>query len=358
MKDSTGYHVSISVLIAVYNVESYIEECFNSLLAQSLKGLEFILINDFSTDKSGDICDKYATADNRFKVVHNSSNLGQGASLNLAINIAIGDYLSFIDPDDWVDSDFYDKLYSAALKNDTDIVKAGLATINEDGILSRSNLLVYKINDGLRKELPLNVLFTQEYTTAIYRRSVIVKNLIEFPHIRNALDIIFLLKTTYYAKSFVGISNTYYNYRLHNQSKSRTYTISYFESTIKCFQLHVDFINSHTMDKKSYDFLFYRGLIGVVKRIPLFSNNHQLLEYRDKYIQKALNLMKNYKYDPKILLHNLQRGIYKESQLSYITNSLIFRVFKLNLEILKKIRNVFHQIRYTSKRNTKIGKAA
>lgn len=340
MKVSTDYKVNISVIIAVYNVDNYIEACFNSLLAQSFKNLEFILIDDFSTDKSGEFCEKYASIDSRFKVVHNSSNLGQGRSFNLAINIAKGDYFSFIDPDDWVDIDFYEKLYSAALKNDSDIVKTGLATINQDGILKRSNSLVSKINTGLINDIPLNILFTQEYTTAIYRRSVIINNVIKFPGIRNALDIIFLLQITYYAKSFTGISSTYYNYRLHNLSKSRTHTISYFQSILKCFQLHIDFINTHSMDKKSYDFLFYRGLIGVIKRFPLLSKNNEIKKFKQKYSMQTLQIMRLYKNDPGILLNNLVVGIYRQENLFKIKESIPFRILAKVINVLRYLRNM------------------
>lgn len=98
----------ISVIIPVYNVEKYLSECLESVLQQTYSNLEVILINDGSTDHSGELCDKYARHDNRVRVIH-KENGGQAVARNIAIKQAKGEYLSFIDSDDWIEPNMYER---------------------------------------------------------------------------------------------------------------------------------------------------------------------------------------------------------------------------------------------------------
>lgn len=99
----------ISIIVPVYNVEKYIDRCIFSLIEQSYTDLEILLIDDGSTDKSGYICDQWASKDNRIKVVH-SSNRGVSHARNLGLSIASGEYISFMDADDWIDLDMYESM--------------------------------------------------------------------------------------------------------------------------------------------------------------------------------------------------------------------------------------------------------
>lgn len=99
----------ISIIVPVYNVESYLEQCIDSILAQSYKNLEIILVDDGSTDRSGDICDRYAEKDSRIHVVH-KANGGLSSARNAGLKICHGDYLGFVDSDDYIDPDMY-KVY-------------------------------------------------------------------------------------------------------------------------------------------------------------------------------------------------------------------------------------------------------
>ena len=125
--------IKISVVIPVYNVEPFIKQCLDSLINQTLKEIEIILVDDCSTDSSGEICDEYAAKDNRVVVIHNKKNIRQGLSRNKGIEIAKGEYIGFVDPDDWVDLDFFEKLYNTAKKNNSDIVKTEPIRVNSDG---------------------------------------------------------------------------------------------------------------------------------------------------------------------------------------------------------------------------------
>lgn len=114
----------ISVIVPVYNVEKYLIRCVDSILGQTYKNLEIILVNDGSTDESGKMCDRYAKENENIKVVHRK-NGGLAAARNSGLDIATGDYIAFVDSDDWIDSDMYEWMLSLATENNADIVRCG-----------------------------------------------------------------------------------------------------------------------------------------------------------------------------------------------------------------------------------------
>ena len=112
----------VSVIVPVYNVENYLRRCLDSIVCQTYKNLEIILIDDGSTDKSGKICDEYAKKDKRIKVIH-KENEGVAIARNDGISKTTGKYIAFIDSDDYVDTNYINFLISIAITNDTDIVQ-------------------------------------------------------------------------------------------------------------------------------------------------------------------------------------------------------------------------------------------
>ena len=120
----------ISIIVPVYNVEKYIKKCINSILSQTFKDIEIILVNDGSTDHSGKICDDFAEMDSRIRVFH-KKNGGLSDARNFGINHAIGDYLGFVDSDDYISEDMYDFLYSNAIKYKADISTCGIYNVHK-----------------------------------------------------------------------------------------------------------------------------------------------------------------------------------------------------------------------------------
>lgn len=111
----------ISVIIPVYKVEKYLRKCLDSIRAQTYTNLEIILIDDASPDSSGKICDLYARQDGRFQVVHLDKNQGVSHARNVGIGKAAGDFISFIDPDDYVESVLFERLYENLVENQADV---------------------------------------------------------------------------------------------------------------------------------------------------------------------------------------------------------------------------------------------
>jgi len=129
----------ISVIIPVYNVASYLNQCLDSVINQTYTNLEIIVVDDGSTDKSGDICDEYAKKDKRIKVIH-QTNGGLSSARNTGMDIATGYFLAFVDSDDWLDLNMYSLLVEVYLKYpDTDLVTSGIVEEYHDKAVKTSN---------------------------------------------------------------------------------------------------------------------------------------------------------------------------------------------------------------------------
>ena len=112
-------HPAISIIVAVYNTGRYIDDCVTSIINQTFKDWELLLIDDGSTDRSGEICDSYAEKDSRIKVIH-KANGGQAESRNVGIREAKGKYIGFVDSDDWIESNMYKRLYESIIETGAD----------------------------------------------------------------------------------------------------------------------------------------------------------------------------------------------------------------------------------------------
>lgn len=141
----------LSVIIPVYNAESYLDNCIQSLIAQSYSHLEIILVNDGSTDKSAELCEQYALKETRIKVIH-QENGGQNSARKAGLDIATGEYITFADSDDWLDTDTYEKIIAAMQGKEFDLVcfdcfmdrgtaSQVLASTIESGTYNRSGII-------------------------------------------------------------------------------------------------------------------------------------------------------------------------------------------------------------------------
>lgn len=126
-------NIKVSVIVPVYNVGPYLTTCLESLINQTLKDIEIIAVNDNSTDNSLEILNIFAKKDKRIKIINNITNLGTAATRNIGLSEAMGEYVAFIDGDDYLDLDFLYKLYFLAIDNNADVSKGLTKTINVDG---------------------------------------------------------------------------------------------------------------------------------------------------------------------------------------------------------------------------------
>lgn len=124
----------ISVIVTAYNVERYIDECIESIVSQTYSNLEVILVDDGSSDRTPGMCDKWSKQDNRIKVIH-KKNGGCSSAKNAGLAAATGDYIGFVDGDDYIVPEYYETLLACLLETDSDIVRTGMQRVDEDGNL-------------------------------------------------------------------------------------------------------------------------------------------------------------------------------------------------------------------------------
>ena len=128
--------VDISVVVPVYNVEELLPRCIDSILNQTKKNIEIILVDDGATDGSGAVCDTYAKKDERIRVIH-KPNGGLTSAWKAGAEVSTGAYIGFIDSDDWIDEDMYERMWESAVQYDSDVVVCGLVFDYEDPSLEK-----------------------------------------------------------------------------------------------------------------------------------------------------------------------------------------------------------------------------
>ena len=183
----------ISVIVPVYNVEKYLRRCIESIINQSYSDLEIILINDGSTDKSATICDIYKNNDLRIILI-NQENKGLSNARNTGLEIATGDYISFVDGDDWIVNDIYEYCLNIFNKTDCDVVDFGVKLTSEENetfqkpkriietVVKKNDILYNYLSRGQTENVPFSV------CRKIYKKYVV--NTIKFPYGKINEDIV------------------------------------------------------------------------------------------------------------------------------------------------------------------------
>lgn len=258
----------VSVIIPIYNVEQYLSRCLDSVLAQTLKDIQVICINDCSSDNSLKVLNEYAIKDSRLNVIDLKQNKGAAFARNRGLEIATGEFLGFVDPDDYIDLDYYEKLYNEAIKEDADIVKCIRKTVHQDG-----NITTSKLNNKIQKN---KYNFTYEWTTAIYKSSVVFENNITFPEeCRKAQDVVFLNRCLLKSKNLVLIDNTfYYACKRENSLNAKKIPLTSIKSALTAIGLILDDINnSDLLDDSEIYAASYLLRLNVILSTTLFQND-------------------------------------------------------------------------------------
>ena len=208
----------LSIIIPVYNSEKYLEECLTGVINQTLKDIEIICVNDGSTDNSLKILEKFAEQDSRIRII-NQQNQGQGYARNTGLEAAAGDYIGFIDSDDFISNDFYEKLYSYK----DDIILSVCRQYLENGKLRNKNFKIKDKNSLIMKNCNIY--------NKIYRKEFLTNNDIKFYGKTNpAEDNYFSVKAILRADSIKIIKGGTYFYRVVEGSTiHKTYTKEGFE---------------------------------------------------------------------------------------------------------------------------------
>lgn len=162
MNDYTITQPLLSVGIACYNIESYLERCLDSVLQQTHTNLEVIIVDDGSTDNSGEICDRYEKKDPRIRVIH-QENKGLGGARDVMIEAATGDYIAFLDGDDYIDPDMYELMLRALLEHDADLTVCNYTIETEETARKNAPAKV----ETARKDIPVEIMDADKLLTCL-----------------------------------------------------------------------------------------------------------------------------------------------------------------------------------------------
>lgn len=205
----------VSIIIPIYNVEEYLPQCLDSIINQTMKNIEIILVDDCGTDNSVVIAEQYAMRDARIKIIRHMVNQGLSAARNSGIDNSTAPYILFVDSDDYVEADYCEKLYQAIVSSDADIAMCGVFLFGERH--KKTRRLKKYFNFQFPNETALTSVVIGKTNCCvwnkIYRRSIIVENCLRFPVGLKHEDEYWWRIYTLYSQRMVYIEEALYHYR-------------------------------------------------------------------------------------------------------------------------------------------------
>jgi len=233
----------ITIIVPVYNSEKYLSRCLDSILAQTLMEFECILIDDFSEDSSAMICENYAKKDNRIIVLKNNENMGASLTRKKGLDYANGNYIQFIDSDDYIEKNMLEKMYEKAFVENLDIVFCDFIMQQELDKICVNADISGKSKIEIIKQIGVTV---NSYTACLYNKIIkkqIFDNVI-FSNTNYAEDKYISLQTTYYAEKAGYINSAFYNYIRNAESLSNNtkYSLRRKVEHFNNYKLVVDFL--------------------------------------------------------------------------------------------------------------------
>lgn len=312
----------ISVIVPVYNEEAYLSRCLNSILSQTFSEFEVILINDCSSDNSGQICDEYAKNDLRIKVVHKNCVGGASAARNIGLNLATGDFICFVDSDDYIHAHMFQNLYNIQHKYDADMVECNFQVVHQ-GLTSNDDDFQTEDLQIVEGRDLIPYIFQNRYGGSIYLwnklyRRELFRN-VRFVEGRMCEDTI-IMPELYYVSHTVVITNRvyYYYFQSENSVMRSQFSLKKLDA-IYAFQCNRSFFEEHMLtDAKlwldtTYSFMllkYFRKLNGLPDSADV--KNHKL-ELKQEYYHCLREFLFNPHFNIKqriLLLENALRLLF------------------------------------------------
>lgn len=330
----------ITVIVPVYNVEKYFKQCLDSIINQTYKNLEIILINDGSPDNCGKICDEYAKKDNRIKVIH-KENGGLSSARNAGLDIATGEYISFIDSDDCVAENFIETLYKLCIENNCDISECDFLKF-ENNVVTQAKIAeiqCYTSNEIQHK------IYSEEYVKTIVVWNKLYKRYLykglRFPVGKINEDEFITYKVLYNCKNNIAVTNEQlYYYRYNAQSimgrkfnEKRLDALEAFEERKQFYKdrNEVELYNKTVAQYQQILILFY----GLAKKN--IENNSKVLE---NIKNKARKNYSEYRTIKNINIANKIKAL-----LFYISPTILLWLLKIKEIFTKYVCNIFNKIK-------------
>ena len=298
----------ISVIVPVYNVERYLMRCVDSIRRQTYRNIEIILVDDGSRDSCPELCEEIKTMDPRVKVVH-KENEGLGFARNSGLDVATGDYVTFVDSDDWIRDEHIDNLYRKIKETGADVVIGSHTSVTVDGTFClRSNKLKQKIYElreireeivlpliGTDLDFPQDVQMESSSCMNLYRMDVIRREKIRFPSERLAIseDLFFNIDFFCCANRVAVTDETGYFYYENQSSISRKYDSGRLERTVRFYNAMKTQVKKYGLENSvSYrvERTFLMDIRVLVRMIVLsdMTKEQKLREIRKVLVEKQV----------------------------------------------------------------------
>lgn len=279
----------ISVIVPVYNVEQYLPRCIESIVNQTYKNLEIILVDDGSTDNSGKVCDKFAEKDSRIKVFH-KSNGGVSSARNFGIEKASGDYIGFVDSDDAISNNMYEILLNNAIRYKVKVSCCQVLTKNIDG----SNEHVYNNPSKIYNKCDIvEGFFFDEFIKSfivppcnkIIEKEFLLKNNLKFKNYRLAEDFLFIFEVLSFIENLYYDNSIGYFY-LHRENSAMTSAFSEkrFDYIDAINEIETICINEYDkkIQKKAHNWIFWQTLVNY-RSMLINDNFNDFKDVSNKY---------------------------------------------------------------------------
>ncbi len=322
--------IKVSVIVPVYNVEKFIDKCLNSIVNQTLKEIEIIVVNDGSPDNSQKIIDKYVKKYPEKVQSFIKENGGQGSARNLGIEKAKGEYISFVDSDDFVEKDMYKKLYNKAKENNYDIVVCGNYNVSEDYQNKNIDAFINNYNTDLE-----NIFFGKMAVwNKIYKRDILIKNKLEFKEKVWYEDLAFTLKAIMNSNTFAFIDEPLYDYLIREGSTMNNSNVQRNLEILDAFNDILSYIQHNKKEEYfskieflAIDHIYISAIVRVLKAEADDKVKRETINKLIDYMNKKFPNYKNNKYIN--TLSKNRKIIYKLINIKmYGLINLIFKVKK------------------------------
>ena len=288
-------NIKVSVIVPVYNTELYLERCLNSILNQTFKDIELIIVNDNSNDNSHKIIETFINENNNIKYIDNKENKGVSNCRNEAIKISSGEYILFIDSDDYLDENMIETMYNEASNNDLDIAMCGYFVDYEDGntqnrIINLDENRIYSGYEILSEILHHKNGVTGHSWNKLIKASILKENNIQYPeHMKIYEDIAFFSRLFPYCKRIKNIKKIFYHYIQRNNSSIKIIDDSIIldtEEIVKIVNKNITILNLMSKFRDEYCAFVMRMFSVESYKLYSYSNNSDI---QKKYIKRLIN---------------------------------------------------------------------
>ena len=327
---------SISVIIPVYNAHDYLARCLDSVCNQTLKDIEIIAVDDCSTDDSLEILNEYAAKYPQLKVITHKKNGGESRARNTGLDNANGEYLAFVDNDDMLDLDFYEKLYNKAKQENADIAKGEVRIIEYDKTESFGQL-----NKKIR-EHNNKFYFAYHWWTGIYKTAVIKENNIRLPEgYPLGGDILFLDEVVIKANKIALVDDAFYHYyRREDSGDSKVLSFEKIKSAATIFEMILQNIRKTGIKDDGISFVVSAWLLQLLN-YPCRTKDKNVLKYilqkTLNYYQQSKDLIIDNSYLNNclpVIMHLIQNNNFDEFLNFYLVNNTPQKMYVANLRFL------------------------